>query len=150
MSRNRNLWSVPVVLLSLAMVFLCPGCDGDDNDGGADGLTVMVTPNPVTGVVRGGNKRWDFTVTITNWTEKQVTINGYYGEVLNTDTGCTNDRELHTNRPYTGATIAPGGVYSYEAGFESTCFRTGENIRDYEGVTDDGETLIGSVRIYFR
>ena len=147
MRKKRKFWSIPVVLLSLAIAVLPLGCDDDDDD---EGLTVLVTPNPVTGVVQGENKRWDFTVAITNWTEKQVTINGYYGEVLNTDTGCVNERVLHTNRPYTGVTIAPGGVYSYEAGFDSTCFSTGENTRDYEGVTDDGETLVGSVRIYFR
>ena len=139
--------SIPVVLLLLGIAFLPLGCADDEDQ---DSLTVQASPNPVTGVVHGGQKRWDFTVTITNVTEKQVTITGYYGEVLNTDTGCVNERVLHTNRPYTGVTIAPGGVYSYEAGFDSTCFSTGENTRDYEGVTDDGEALIGSVRIYFR
>ena len=147
MLEKRKLRRIPVVLLSLAITFLSIGCDGDDDH---EGLAVPVTPNPVTGVVQSEGKRWDFTVTITNLTQKQVTITGYYGEVLNTDTGCTNSREFHTNRPYTGVTIAPGGVYSYEAGFVSTCFSTGENVRDYEGVTDDGETVIGNVRIYFR
>jgi len=147
MLEKRKLRRIPVVLLSLAITFLSIGCDGDDDH---EVFTVLVTPNPVTGVAQSEGKHWDFTVTITNWMQKQVTITGYYGEVLNTDTGCTNDRELHTNRPYTGVTIAPGGVYSYEAGFVSTCFSTGENVRDYEGVTDDGETVIGNVRIYFR
>ena len=147
MRDKRRLWSIPVVLLSLAITLLAVGCASNDDD---EGLTVLVTPNPVTGVVQGENKRWDFTVAITNWTQKRVTITGYYGEVLDTDTGCTNDRVLHTNRPYTGVVIEPAGVYTYEAAFDSTCFSTGENVRDYEGLTDDGETLVGSVRISFR
>ena len=147
MRGKRKPRSIPVVLLLLGIAFLPLGCADDEDQ---DSLTVQASPNPVTGVVHGGQKRWDFTVTITNQTQKPVTIAGYYGEVLDTDTGCTNPREFHTNKPYTGVTIAPESAYSYEAGFVSTCFGSGENVRDYEGVTDDGETVSGRVQISFR
>jgi len=147
MGEKRKSRSIPFIFFLLGVVFLPIGCSDDEDH---DHLTVQAIPNPVTGVVQGRQKRWDFTVTITNQTQKRVTITGYYGEVLDTDTGCTNPRELHTNKPYTGVTIAPEGAYSYEAGFVSTCFGSGENVRDYEGVTDDGETVSGRVQISFR
>lgn len=134
-------------LIPAALLLLAAGCSTEQT---AFTLGVTAAPNPVTGQTVGGVRRWDYTIAIANPTPTAITVEGYFYEIADTDTGFTRTLRLVTDSTAAGVTIPAGGSWSYAANDEWETFSTGNARRIYKALGDDGVYYTGEVVMQLR
>jgi hypothetical protein len=111
-------------------------------------LGVSATPNPVTGVVDGATRLWEYRVSITNPHPVGVFVEYYHNSIAKTDTGYTQALQTEKAFALAGQRIAPGATLTYLASRDSEGrFSRGTERRIYHTLGDDGKYYSGEVLI---
>ncbi len=141
-----------IAVKTLATLLACVACavftTGCSSEQLTFNLTVVATPNPVTGTADASGQRWDYEISITNPNTVGVYVDYYHAEVTGTDTGYTQALEIIKDSPVIGEWIAAGGTFTYAANRSSGgSYTRGQERRIYHTLGDDGKYYSGEVVI---
>lgn len=115
-------------------------------------LEVAVAPNPVVGVADGGERRWDFTLTVRNPNGVGVVLDSYHRSLEKTDTGYSfpliiEEVKLAETEKY----IPAGQAKSFATQLKSEGrYASGTMRRLYHARGDDGKYYSGEVFLELR